>query len=70
MSESERAEKGIDNLPGYLIGAVHELKKDQLMKEALGQHVFELYIEAKTLEWNDYRSRVHQWELDQYLTRF
>ena len=40
------------------------------MKNALGEHASKVYIEAKTLEWNDYRSKVHQWELDQYLTRF
>ena len=70
MSEAERLEKGIENLPGDLIGAIEELKKNQLIRMALGEHVFERYIEAKTLEWNDYRSRVYQWELDNYLTRF
>lgn len=70
MTDVERLEKNIDNLPGSLIDAIAELEKDEVMKKALGEHAFNLYIEAKTLEWNDYRSKVHQWEIEQYLTRF
>ncbi len=70
MGEEDRKEKGIESLPGSLIEAINELKKDPLIREALGEHVYERYIYAKTWEWNQYRSQVTQWELDQYLTRF
>jgi glutamine synthetase len=37
------------------------------MKEALGEHVFTQFLNAKKKEWADYISRVHQWEIDRYL---
>ena len=43
------------------------LKADPLMREALGDHIFERYVEAKTQEWDEYRIAVSQWELDRYL---
>lgn len=70
MTDQERLAANIESLPVSLIEAIAELKKDDSMKNALGEHASKVYIEAKTLEWNDYRSKVHQWELDQYLTRF
>lgn len=70
MTDLERMAANIESLPVSLIEAIAELKKDDSMKNALGEHASKVYIEAKTLEWNDYRSKVHQWELDQYLTRF
>ena len=70
MTEEERATRGIEGLPINLINAIEHLKKDDLIKKALGEHVYNLYIEAKKLEWEEYRGKVHQWEVDQYLTRF
>jgi glutamine synthetase len=70
MTEEERAANGIESLPINLYEAVQELKKDKVIKNALGEHVYNLYIEAKEREWDDYRCRVHQWEIDQFLTRF
>ena len=59
---------GLDTLPGDLGQAIEALKKDEVIQDALGQHVYERYVEAKTIEWNDYRLYVSQWELDRYLT--
>lgn len=70
MSEEEREARGIEGLPHNLITAIAELKKDEVIRKALGEHVYNRYIDAKTWEWDQYRSKVHQWELDQYLTRF
>ena len=39
-----------------------------MIQNALGQHVYERYVEAKTLEWNEYRLYVTQWELNRYLS--
>jgi glutamine synthetase len=43
------------------------MKSDEVIKAALGPHVWDRYLEAKYQEWNEYRTRVHQWELDRYL---
>ncbi len=59
---------GLEMLPGDLGHAIAALQADEIIQNALGQHVYERYIEAKTLEWNEYRSYVSQWELDRYLT--
>jgi glutamine synthetase len=57
-------------LPGSLAEAVNELEKDEVMKEALGTHIFERFISAKRSEWEDYRLEVTPWELDKYLPTF
>jgi glutamine synthetase len=61
---------GLDTLPADLGSAIDELKKDDVIQAALGQHVYERYVEAKTQEWDDYRLYVSQWELDRYLTLY
>jgi len=70
MSVAERKKLGIDNLPHNLINAVFALKDNELMKQTLGEHAFNMYIEAKIKEWDEYRIRVHQWEIDQYLINY
>lgn len=61
---------GLDTLPGDLGQAIEALKQDEVVQAALGQHVYERYVEAKTQEWDDYRIYVTQWELDRYLTLY
>jgi glutamine synthetase len=61
---------GIGNLPGSLNEAMQELEKDTVIREALGEHVFNRYIEAKRIEWDRYRVQVHPWEVEEYLTKF
>ncbi|MFZ7120577.1 MAG: type I glutamate--ammonia ligase [Eubacteriaceae bacterium] len=68
MSIDEKNEKGIESLPGTLIEAIEELKKDEVLMNTLGDHAKVKYIEAKIQEWDDYRTKVSQWELDSYLT--
>jgi glutamine synthetase len=70
MTSLERAEMGIGNLPGSLSEAIQELGKDTVIREGLGEHVFNRYIEAKRIEWDRYRIQVHPWELEEYLTKF
>ncbi|MCD8325525.1 MAG: type I glutamate--ammonia ligase [Lachnospiraceae bacterium] len=67
LTDEERAAKGIDVLPGTLKEALEELKRDELLKETLGEHVFHKYVEAKEKEWHDYNCQVSQWELSEYL---
>lgn len=59
---------GLDTLPGDLGQAIEALQQDEVIQNALGQHVYERYIEAKTQEWDEYRLYVSQWELERYLT--
>ena len=55
-------------LPGSLAEAIDELGKDTLVQDALGQHVYERFVEAKTQEWDEYRLQVSSWELERYLS--
>jgi len=64
------AERGIQELPGTLGDAIEELKADPVVCAALGDHVLEHYVEAKSAEWDEYRTQVTQWELDRYLEAF
>ena len=58
---------GLETLPGNLGEALVALRQDEVVQDALGQHVVERYVEAKSLEWDSYRNFVTQWELDRYL---
>jgi len=70
MSDAERVEKGIISLPSSLEEALEELKNDDVICEALGEHVLTHFIRAKEIEWEMYRLQVHPWERDQYLTTY
>ena len=70
MDASRVVERGIEELPGTLGEAIEALKADAVVCEALGDHVLEHYVEAKSAEWNEYRTQVTQWELDRYLEAF
>ncbi|MDP6403131.1 MAG: glutamine synthetase, partial [SAR202 cluster bacterium] len=49
---------------------VDELRADSVVREALGEHTFERYIEAKIAEWDEFRLQVTPWELEKYLEIF
>jgi len=70
MTEAERQARGIYSLPGSLDEALLELSQNELIKEALGDHIFTRYMEAKQKECDSYRVAVHQWELDWYLEMY
>lgn len=70
MSYEERQKFGVENLPEDLNQAIDEFKEDKFLREVLGEHTYSLYLEAKQIEWEDYRTKVHQWEVDQYLSKF
>jgi glutamine synthetase len=67
MSEAERKKAGIANLPGSLGEAVAEAEKSALVKETLGDHVFNKLIENKKIEWDRFRIHVSDYELEKYL---
>jgi glutamine synthetase len=70
MSEDRLSGLGISTLPGDLDEALDELGKDAVIQNALGPHIYDKFMEAKRLEWDIYRSQVHQWEREQYLQKF
>jgi len=67
MTPDERMERGIESLPGSLGQAVHWTERSELVREALGDHVFEKFIANKKMEWDQYRMHVSDYELDKYL---
>jgi glutamine synthetase len=70
MDADRILEKGITELPGSLGEALDELERDQVIADALGDHVFSHYVEAKREEWDEYRTQVSGWELDRYLEAY
>lgn len=67
FDEDDLRERAIGVLPGTLDEALQELAADAVIKEALGEHVYQAFSRAKQAEWNDYRIRVTEWELARYL---
>jgi len=70
LTDDERKTRNIRNLPGNLSEALDELEADDVIKSALGEHIYDKFMTAKRIEWDEYRQQVHQWELDQYLDVF
>ncbi len=63
-------QRNIDVLPSSLAEALDELKKDELMRNVLGEHLYERYIDVKTKEWDEFKKQVTNWEIDTYLDAF
>ncbi|HBV98099.1 MAG: glutamine synthetase [Peptococcaceae bacterium BICA1-7] len=70
MTASERKELGIDSLPSSLQEALQEMAADEVVKSALGPHIFHKFVEAKSKEWDSFRVQVHSWEVEEYLSKF
>ena len=70
LDEQARLRRGIALLPATLGEALSALTADELVLDALGQQVTAWFVEAKTLEWSEYRCQVHPWELQRYLPLF
>ncbi|HRP48001.1 MAG TPA: type I glutamate--ammonia ligase, partial [Trueperaceae bacterium] len=70
MSVRDRRKHKIKELPANLREAVTNLKRDRVIVDALGDHVYKSFVEAKTQEYDEYRIAVHGWELDRYLAEY
>jgi len=68
LSPDERRRLGIEQLPETLGEAIELTAESELVLRALGEHIFNRYIEIKRQEWDDYRVQVTRWELDRYLS--
>ncbi|MBW2192552.1 MAG: glutamine synthetase, partial [Deltaproteobacteria bacterium] len=67
MTDEEKNRRGIITLPGNLYEAIQEIEQSELVKEALGEHIFNKFLENKKIEWDMYRTHVSQYEIDKYL---
>ena len=67
LSDEERKKYNIDCLPGSLNRAIEYAENSELLRETLGDHIFEQFITSKKVEWDDYRIRIHPYEIERYL---
>ncbi len=70
MGEEELEERNIKSLPSNLYEAIQELAKDEVIKDAIGEHIFEKFTDAALYEWSAYSRYISKWELDRYLRKF
>lgn len=70
MSYRERRRYRIDELPRDLHEALDRLEKDKVIRDALGPHIYERFVEAKRQEWQEYSARVSAWEVEAYLGKY
>ncbi|PYZ98104.1 type I glutamate--ammonia ligase [Alteribacter lacisalsi] len=70
MDRDERHEEGIESLPATLKEALDNLQTSEVMKKALGAHALEHFVEAKEIEWDMFRTQVHPWEREQYMSLY
>jgi glutamine synthetase len=68
FSDEKLKEMSIESLPGSLVEALAELERDEVLRDTLGDQMYEAFVRAKMTEWDQYRTQVTQWEIDQYLT--
>ena len=68
LTAEQRKERGIVSLPETLGEAVDELAGSELVRKALGPHIFDRYVELKRAEWDEYRVQLTEWELKKYLS--
>jgi glutamine synthetase len=66
-TQEEREAHGVDVLPGTLEEALNLLAEDDVVRGALGDHIYAAYDRAKRQEWDEYRIHVSDWELERYL---
>lgn len=70
LTKEERECQDIQTLPSNLKEALDYMKNSEIARETLGEHIFQKYIEAKEIEWDNYKEKVHKWELDEYLMKY
>ena len=67
MAMEERERRGLTSLPGNLFEAIIETEKSDLVRETLGNHIFNRFLFNKKKEWEDYRMQITQYEIKKYL---
>jgi len=67
LTKDERTALGVKNLPSNLKDAVIALGEDEVVKEALGNHIYSKFVELKEHEWDDFRMTITEWEIKKYI---
>ena len=67
MSSEERKWRGIDSLPRSLAEVISLTENNQLVRNALSDHIFNSFVQNKKIEWNQYRTQITEYELRRYL---
>jgi glutamine synthetase len=67
LTADQREALGVKNLPDNLKEAIELLKEDKLMKETLGDHIFNKFVELKNKEWEEFKKTVTEWEIKKYI---
>lgn len=67
---SDLEEKGVERLPETLGDAIEEFEQDGFIRQVLGDHIFTKYLEAKDKEWREFRAKVTDWEVKEYLYKY
>lgn len=70
LTEKERKKLKVDSLPGSLNEALELMEKSQVAKDALGEHIFNEFINAKRMEWDEFRVNVTPWEIEKYMEKY
>ena len=70
MTREEREAVGVEDLPSTLYTALKALREDEVIRDALGPHIYRQFNSNKSVEWDMYRSQVSEWELNQYLNQY
>ncbi|MCD8502832.1 MAG: type I glutamate--ammonia ligase [Bacillaceae bacterium] len=70
MNKEDREKAGIHDLPATLKEALVQLQANEVICTALGEHALEHFVEAKEIEWDMFRTQVHPWEREQYMTSY
>jgi glutamine synthetase len=70
MSHKERKAEDVEDLPTTLYTALKELKDDAVIRDALGEHIYEQFYKNKLYEWQQYSAQVSDWEIDEYLVQY
>ena len=70
LSHREKRRLRIDDLPADLGEAMRHLRKDRVVRAAIGEHVYAHLTEAQAAAWREYSATVHPWECDRYLGQY
>jgi glutamine synthetase len=70
LENKQKNNLDMDRLPRDLQEALFEMKKDSMVKDALGEHIFNRFLQAKQKEWDTYNAEVHNWEIKEYLFNY
>jgi glutamine synthetase len=67
LTDAQLAQLGIEQLPQSLADSLRVMERSELVRETLGEHIFEWFVRNKRIEWRAYKTQVSAFEIDRYL---